>query len=67
MGGAALNRAFFGAFQMTKPRNETTSAKAATAASHVLRDPKSTAAQKTAAASALTQVASRKATPARKR
>ncbi|WP_342129932.1 hypothetical protein [Hydrogenophaga sp. OTU3427] len=52
---------------MTKARNETTSAKAATAASKVLRDPKSTATQKTAAASALTQVASRKAAPTRKR
>jgi hypothetical protein len=67
MGGAALFRAFFEVFQMTKQRNETTSAKAATAASKVLRDPKSTPTQKTAAASALTQVASRKVTPTRKR
>lgn len=67
MGGAALFEHFSKAFQMTKQRNETTSAKAATAASKVLRDPKSTPAQKTAAASALTQVASRKATPTRKR
>jgi hypothetical protein len=36
--------------------NERTSPKAATAASKVLRDPKSTPAQRTAAASALTQV-----------
>jgi hypothetical protein len=40
---------------MTKPRNETTSPRAATAASKVLRDPSSSAAAKTAAASALTQ------------
>lgn len=35
--------------------NETTSSRAATAASQVLRDPRSTPAQKTAAGSALTQ------------
>lgn len=35
--------------------NETTSKRAATAASKVLRDPRSTPAQRTAAASALTQ------------
>ncbi|CAN7725421.1 hypothetical protein LJR290_006164 [Variovorax sp. LjRoot290] len=39
----------------SKPRNETTSARAATAASKVLSNPKSTPAAKTAAASALTQ------------
>lgn len=38
-----------------KSRGEVTSAKAASAASKVLRDPKSSAAAKTAAASALTQ------------
>jgi len=40
---------------MGKYKNEVTSAKAASAASKVLRDPKSSAAAKTAAASALTQ------------
>lgn len=40
---------------MTKQRNETTSPRAASAASKVLRDPRSSAAAKTAAASALTQ------------
>ncbi|WP_333709579.1 hypothetical protein [Malikia spinosa] len=40
-------------------RNETTSPRAASAAGRVLRDPKSTPVQRTAAASALTQVASR--------
>lgn len=39
----------------SSPRNETTSARAATAASKVLSNPKSSAAAKTAAASALTQ------------
>jgi hypothetical protein len=39
----------------SKARNEVTSARAATAASKVLRDPRSTKAEKTAAASALTQ------------
>lgn len=39
----------------TKPRNETTSARVATAASKVLRDPTSTRAERSAAASALTQ------------
>lgn len=38
-------------------KNETTGKKAASAAGKVLRDPKSTAAAKSAAASALTQVA----------
>jgi hypothetical protein len=38
-----------------KARNETTSAKVASAASRVLRDPNSTKAEKSAAASALTQ------------
>ena len=41
---------------MAKPRNETTSARAASAAGKVLRDPRASAAAKTAAASALTQV-----------
>ncbi|MGZ9045946.1 MAG: hypothetical protein ACXW24_16110 [Telluria sp.] len=41
-------------------KNEKTSSKAATAASKVLRDPKSTATQRTAAASALTQAKDRK-------
>lgn len=41
--------------QVTKQRNETTSARAASAASKVLSNPKSSAAAKTAAASALTQ------------
>ena len=40
---------------MTKQRNETTSARAASAAGTVLRNPNSSAAAKTAAASALTQ------------
>jgi hypothetical protein len=40
---------------VTKEKNEVTSKKAATAASKVLSDPKSTKDQKTAAASALTQ------------
>ncbi|MDB5050104.1 MAG: hypothetical protein JWO30_3175 [Fibrobacteres bacterium] len=39
----------------SKKNTETTSAKAATAASQVLRDPNSSKAAKTAAASALTQ------------
>jgi hypothetical protein len=39
----------------TPSKNEVTSKKAATAASQVLRDPKSSAAEKSAAASALTQ------------
>lgn len=38
-----------------KPANETTSPKAGSAASRVLRDPKSTKDQKSAAGSALTQ------------
>ena len=41
---------------MAKPRNETTSARAASAAGKVLRDPRASVAAKTAAASALTQV-----------
>jgi hypothetical protein len=46
---------------MAKKRNkEVTSARAASAAAKVLRDPKSTKAQKTAAASALTQRPNRK-------
>lgn len=44
---------------MTKARNETTSARAASAAGKVLSNPKSSAAAKTAAASALTQVRSK--------
>ncbi len=40
---------------MRKGNNEVTSAKAATAASKVLRDPRSSSAAKSAAASALTQ------------
>ncbi len=40
---------------MTKHRNETTSARAASAAGKVLSNPNSSAAAKTAAASALTQ------------
>lgn len=40
---------------MAKSRNETTSARAASAAGKVLRDPRASAAAKTAAASALTQ------------
>ncbi|MFV3130048.1 hypothetical protein [Niveispirillum sp. KHB5.9] len=40
---------------MSKSKNEVTSAKAASAASKVLRDPKSKPAAKMAAASALTQ------------
>lgn len=40
---------------MAQARNEQTSKKAASAAGQVLRDPKSTKAQKSAAASALTQ------------
>lgn len=40
---------------MIKARNETTSPRAASAASKVLSDPRSSAAAKTAAASALTQ------------
>lgn len=43
-----------------KSRNEVTSKRAATAASAVLRDPKSSKAAKTAAASALTQRVKRK-------
>jgi hypothetical protein len=39
----------------TKTRNETTSKKVATQASKILRDPKSTPAQKAVAGSALTQ------------
>lgn len=42
-----------------KKNNEVTGKKAASAAAKVLRDPKSTNAQKTAAASALTQVPNR--------
>jgi hypothetical protein len=41
---------------MAKQRNETTGPRAATAASRVLSDPRSTAAERSAAASALTQV-----------
>lgn len=41
-------------------KNEQTSARAATAASKVLRDPKASSAAKTAAASALTQARDRK-------
>jgi hypothetical protein len=41
-------------------KNETTGKKAASAASKVLADPKSTPAQKSAAASALTQVKDKK-------
>lgn len=41
---------------MAKSRNETTSARAASAAGKVLRDPRASAAAKTAAASALAQV-----------
>ena len=40
---------------LAKSRNETTSARAASAAGKVLRDPRASAAAKTAAASALTQ------------
>jgi len=40
---------------MAKPHNETTSARAASAAGKVLSNPRSSAAAKTAAASALTQ------------
>ena len=40
---------------MAKSKGEVTSAKAASAASKVLRDPRSSAAAKSAAASALTQ------------
>lgn len=40
---------------MAKTRNETTSARSASAAGKVLRDPRASAAAKTAAASALTQ------------
>lgn len=40
---------------MAKPRNETTSDRAASAAGKTLRDPRASAAAKTAAASALTQ------------
>lgn len=43
-----------------KQRNEQTSPKAATAASKVLSNPRSSAAAKTAAASALTQARNRK-------
>ena len=44
-----------GAPEMAKSRNETTSPRAASAASKVLSNPRSSAAAKTAAASALTQ------------
>lgn len=44
----------------TKQRNEQTSPKAASAASKVLRNPNSSAAAKTAAASALTQARNKK-------
>ncbi len=43
-----------------RPNNEVTSKRAATAASKVLRNPKSSKAAKTAAASALTQRPNRK-------
>jgi hypothetical protein len=43
-----------------KPSNEHTSSKVASKASAVLRDPKSTAAQKSVAASALTQAKNKK-------
>lgn len=45
---------------MPKKSNETTSPRAATAASKVLSDPKSSGAAKTAAASALTQARNKK-------
>lgn len=44
----------------TTPRNETTGSKAASNAGKVLRNPNSSAAAKSAAASALTQVAPKK-------
>lgn len=43
-----------------KQTNEQTSSKVATKASQILRDPKSTAAQKSVAASALTQARNKK-------
>jgi hypothetical protein len=45
---------------MPTKRNETTGSKAASAAGKVLSDPKSTPAQRSAAASALTQAPNRK-------
>jgi len=60
-GGLPVNRHFHKEHSMAtkSTRNETTSPRAASAAGRVLRDPKSTPVQRTAAASALTQVASR--------
>lgn len=45
---------------MAKAKNEQTSSKVATQASKILRDPKSTSAQKSVAGSALTQTANKK-------
>ena len=52
---AAYNELRRNLIMARKPSNETTSARVASLASRVLRDPRSTRAEKSAAASALTQ------------